>query len=53
MKIIILSLLLLWFAVKYLTYLFDVYGYRYEMKMRRQRPHATEQPSKPVFKIYK
>lgn len=53
MKEIILLLVFAWLVIKYFIHLFDVFGYQYEMKMRKRFPHATPQPRKPIFQIFK
>lgn len=52
MNLIIISILV-WLTIKGIIFMFDVFGYQYEMKFRKQVPHATPPPSKPNFQIFK
>lgn len=49
----LVTIAIVFVAIRYIQFFFDVYGYRYEQKLRQRYPQATPPPAKPKFSLLK
>jgi transposase len=50
---IVLTIALVYVFIRYIEFFFDVYGYRYQKKLRQRYPQPTPPPKKPKFSLIK